>query len=171
MSSSPIRTERLSLRAPDDTDIEFLIELLNEPAFIRFIADRGVRTREQASAYLHGHLLPHFHAHGFGAYVAVRSSDGERLGLCTLIRRDSLPDADIGFAFLSRATGQGYAFEGTRALLDHARRALGITRVVAIANQDNERSIRLLAQLGLTDQGLVILDGETEPLRLFATDS
>lgn len=163
-----LTTARLVLREPDDGDLPFLLELLNDAGFIRFIADRGVRTLEQAREYLHGRLLPHFRMHGFGAFVVERRDDGERLGLCTLISRDTLPDVDIGYAFLARFTGQGYALEGSRALLDHARGTLGMARVIAIANQDNTRSARLLGKLGLRHEGRVRLEAETEELDLFA---
>jgi len=49
----------------------------------------------------------------------------EPVGICGLLKRDTLPDVDVGFAFLSRHWSKGYAVESAAAILDHGRRRLG----------------------------------------------
>jgi RimJ/RimL family protein N-acetyltransferase len=94
--------------------------------------------------------------------------DTTLLGMCGLIRRDTLPDVDIGFAFLERHQGRGYAFEAAAAVLAHGRQVLGLARIVAITDPDNAASIQLLEKIGLTFERMVTMPGSDEALKLFA---
>ncbi|HWN07217.1 MAG TPA: GNAT family N-acetyltransferase, partial [Steroidobacteraceae bacterium] len=103
-----------------------------------------------------------------GLMRVVRRTDGETLGMCGVLKRDSLEAPDIGFSFFPAYWSQGYAFESTQAVMQHARDALGLGRIVAITTPDNEASIRLLGKLGFRFDKLVRM-GEEE-LRLFVSD-
>ena len=140
-------TPRLTLRhfTPDDTAL--VLELLNDPLWIRFIGDRNVRSLEEARGYLEK-LIKSYSEHGYGLYHVARTADGEALGMCGLLKRDTLPHADIGFAFLERFRGAGYALEAAKGTLDHARATLGLRRVLAVVSPGNARSASLLAKLG-----------------------
>lgn len=144
-----IETSRLRLRELESGDAGFILELVNDPAWLRFIGDRNVRTLDDARGYIDNGPRASYASHGFGLWLVERSHDGERLGLCGLIKRDTLEDVDIGFAFLPRHAGQGYAVEAASATLRLARDTLQLTRLVAIVSPDNEASIRLLGKLGL----------------------
>lgn len=160
-------TARLRLRHLAETDAAFMLALLNEPAFHEHIGDRGVRTPEQARDYLRDAPIASYARHGYGLY-AVERQDGELIGICGLVKRDALPEPDIGFAFLAAHEGQGYAREAAQAVLDHARGVLGLANVLAIVTPANARSIRLLEKLGLQFQHNLRLSDDNEELRLFA---
>jgi len=96
---------------------------------------------------------------------------GETIGICGFVRRDSLPDADIGYAFLPQFERRGFALEAARATMDYGRKTLGLKRVLAITTPDNESSIRLLEKLGFKSEGLMTLPGETEPIRWFSAEA
>lgn len=138
----------LHLREAGDSDAEFIVALLNEPAFIRYIGDRKVRTLDDARGYI-GKLRDHYWRHGFGLYVVATNDGATPIGICGLLKREALDAPDIGFAFLRAYEGRGYAFEAAAAVLADARSRLGITRVLALTMPDNERSMRLLQRLGL----------------------
>ncbi len=142
-------TNRLTLRRMTITDAPFMLALLNEPSFHAFIGDRGVRTVEAAELYLRNGALASYVTNGFGLYLVALRAGGTAIGICGLIRRDGLDDADIGFAYHPAYWGQGYADEAAHGVLEHARDALGLQRIAAITNPDNTRSIRLLERLGL----------------------
>ena len=129
-------------------DTAFLIELLNDPDFLKFIGDRGVRDEESARRYLEEGPFASYARNGFGLYAVVAREAGEATGLCGLLRRDWLEDVDVGFAFLARYRGRGYAAEAARAVLDDGARRLRLDRVAAIVSPGNERSLRLLETLG-----------------------
>ena len=169
-AGAPIATTaRLRLREVVEDDAVFVVELLNQPDFLRFIGDRGVRDLEQARSYLREGPLASYADHGMGLYLVEHREGGVPIGLCGLLVRDGLPDPDIGFAFLPAYYGQGYAFEAASATLAHARTALSLPRVLAIVSPGNDRSIALLRRLGLCDAGTVQLPGKDEELLLFET--
>ena len=160
-------TERLQLCRLALSDAPFVLELVNDPSWIRFIGDRGIRTLAQAEAYLREGPMASYAEHGFGLYLVRRTVDGMRLGMCGLIKRPSLPHVDIGFAFLPQFTGQGYAFEAATAVLHHARHDLNLTTIVAITAPDNQRSINLLQKLGLHYQEAITLAKDQPAVSLF----
>ncbi|WP_226662830.1 GNAT family N-acetyltransferase [Microbulbifer aggregans] len=162
-----LTTERLQLRklTGSDEDAQFTLALLNDPDFHRFIGDRGVRTIEDARGYIESGPLSMYRQHGFGMYCVERK-DGTPIGQCGLVCRDGLDDIDIGFAFLPEYRGNGYAREAAEAVMDWGKQALGLSRIVAIANPENAASIRLLEKLGLEAEGHVSLPGSNEQLLL-----
>jgi len=143
-----LETPRLRLLRFELADAPFIVELVNEPGWLRFIGDKGVRNVEDAERYLRTGPLDHYARLGFGLYLIERKVDGMPLGMCGLIKRDTLECVDIGFALLARVAGQGIAHEAAAAVLDHARH-VGLTRLMAITTPDNDQSQKLLRKLGM----------------------
>ena len=164
-----IRTARLVLRRLEVGDAPFILELLNEPAFLRFIGDKGVRNAVDAGAYILKGPMDSYERHGFGLYAACLR-DGTAIGICGLVKRDDLPDADVGFAFLSRFWSKGYAAESSSAVLAHARHVLHFKRVVAITTPDNRGSIAVLEKIGFQFERTIRLAPDAIELNLFVSD-
>ncbi|MCA9916934.1 MAG: GNAT family N-acetyltransferase [Anaerolineales bacterium] len=162
-----LQTERLELGHLALDDAAFIVQLVNEPGWLRFIGDRGIHTIEQAEAYLRDGPMASYAANGFGLYLVRRKVDGQRLGMCGLVKRPSLPHVDIGFAFLDAFMGQGYAFEAATAVLHHAKFDLNIDPVVAITDPQNKRSIKLLEKLGLKLHNKIQTAEDRPPVLLF----
>ena len=148
-------------------DAPFILELLNDPSFIRNIGDRRVRTLDGARAYIRTGPVASYERFGFGLWL-VELKDGAPIGMCGLLKRDVLEDVDIGFAYLPAYQAKGYGFEGARAVLDHGRDVLRLQRIVAIVNNDNAPSARLLEKLGMMFERMVQPFPDEPPLRLFA---
>jgi len=163
-----LETPRLILRHVVDTDAAFVLDLLNQPSFIKYIADRGVRTLDQARDYIATRFTKSYEDHGLGLYMVELKEDGTPVGLSGLVNRDTLPNPDIGFAFLPQFWSKGYAFESAEAVRNYARDTLGIKRLLAITSQDNESSGRLLEKIGLRFDELIV-QGDEE-LKLFSID-
>ena len=166
-----LRTDRLRLRwfePAAEADQSFVIELVNDPDWIANIGQRNVSTHKQAEAYLLEGPRGMCERLGFGLYLVERLSDGAPVGMCGLIKRDTLPDVDIGYAFVPAARGQGFAREAARAVLAWGHQQLGLARIVAIVTPANRPSIALLEQLGFADEGEVRLPPADESLRLLA---
>jgi [ribosomal protein S5]-alanine N-acetyltransferase len=161
-----IQTERLVLRQLELNDADFILELLNEAAFLRFIGDKGVRDLETAREYIQKGPIDSYGRHGFGLY-ATCLPDGTPTGICGLVNRDGLADVDIGFAFLSRHCSKGYAAESAAAVLAHARRVLRLQRVVAITDPENFGSIAVLEKIGLKFERMIRLTEHGSELKLF----
>lgn len=163
-----LETNRLILRRFTEADSAFILELLNEPAWKRYIGDRGIDSLEAARHYLETVPIASYERYGFGLYAIERKADSTLVGMCGLIKRDGLDDIDIGFAVLARFEGQGLAREAAAATLEYSRETLGLKRVVAITSIDNERSARLLERLGMRFEGMVCLSEDAEQLRLYS---
>jgi RimJ/RimL family protein N-acetyltransferase len=166
-----LETERLSLRLLEADDAAFMLELLNDPSFIRNIGDRGVRTEAQARQYLLDGACASYARHGYGLYLVELKSTGEPIGICGLVKRDYLDDPDIGFAFLPRFWLEGYAYESATAVKAHAFGVLGVPRLLAITSPDNVGSMRVLEKIGLRFERMITPPGREEEIRLFTSDS
>lgn len=162
-----LETQRLSLRRLSEDDAPFMLALLNDEAFIRFIGDRKVRTIDEARAYIRNGAIASYETHGFGLYLVQSKELGAPIGLCGVLKRDSLPDPDLGFAFTAEHRSRGYGREAAVATLAYARHELGIGRIGAIVSPDNAASRRLLQGLGFTYERMVrMADDEPEILYL-----
>ncbi|MGD6956678.1 GNAT family N-acetyltransferase [Rossellomorea aquimaris] len=159
-------TSRLVLRLVEETDAGFIMKLLNEPGWLQYIGDKGIRTIDDAKGYIMNGPRAMYEREGFGLYLTERKEDHAPIGLCGLIKREGLEDVDIGFAILSDHQSQGYAYEAARATLDLAK-DIGIKCVVAITTKDNESSSKLLEKLDMQLEGYVTLPNDTEELKKY----
>jgi [ribosomal protein S5]-alanine N-acetyltransferase len=162
-----IETPRLRLRRLAATDAPFILELLNDPAFLRYIGDKAVRTEDDARGYIESGPMASYERFGFGLLL-VSLTSGEPIGMCGLLKRDALDDVDLGFALLPGFRAHGYAFEAAAAVLAHAEAAWGLTRVLAITSPDNEASIGLLAKLGFAFERMARMHEAEPEIKVFA---
>lgn len=163
-----VDTPRLRLRELHEGDAAFVLALVNDPDFLRHIGDKGVRTPEDARAYLCNGPLASYAAHGFGLWGVEPREGGALLGMSGLLQRDWLDAPDIGYAFLPSARGRGVAREAAEAVLGLARPRFAATRVLAIVNPENVASIRLLEQVGFVGDGTVTPPGEMREIARYA---
>jgi len=164
-------TERLTLREFTPDDAAFVLELINEPGWLQNIGDKGIRTLEGAQKYVEASLLASYAKHGFGLYAVELRGGGAAVGMCGLVKRDSLDDVDIGFAFLARHSGRGYAQESGAAILAHALDVLKLPRVVGITAPGNKASMRVLEKIGLRYVDTRQLRGEQRDSTYFTSDA
>ena len=163
-----LETERLSLRRLTIDDAEFILALLNEPSFLRYIGDKKVRNLDDARQYILNGPVGSYERHGFGLNCVELRESHTPIGMCGLLKRDELPDPDIGFALLPDFWSKGFAFEAAHAVLKDARERLKIQRILAITSLDNDASITLLERLGFRFEDIVQLSPNGERLRLFS---
>lgn len=170
MSAEVLSTGRLDLRRLSaDGDAGFILRLLNEPSYLRYIGDKGVRTLEDARRYIETGPVESYARHGFGLYLVQLKEGRQPIGVCGLIRRDTLPHPDLGFAFLPQFWSRGYAYESAAAVIRHERAVHGVTRLLAVTSADNTASITLLGRLGFRFERVTRwTDGER--VNLFALD-
>ena len=166
--NSILQTSRLIVRKFTTDDAPFMLQLLNDPTWIRYIGDRNVHTIEEAEKYLLDGSLKNYQNHGFGFYMVCHRESGAPIGTCGFTKRDFLSHPDFGFAFLPEYTGQGYAIETAVATMAYAEEVLKLERLVAITLPDNIRSIHLLIKVGFRFEKAIIVEGEE--LLQFGTD-
>ena len=162
-----LETPRLLIRRLDFDDAPFLVGLLNQPSFLANIGDRGVRSIEDAHRYLREGPMHMYEQHGFGLWHAARESDGVAVGMCGLLKRDILPDVDIGYAFLPEHWGVGYAFEAADAVMRHGVRKFHLNRLIGVVSEHNAPSIRVLEKLGMRFERMFAMHPDEPPVRLY----
>lgn len=165
-----LETQRLNLRRISARDAKFILALLNDPSFIRNIGDKRVRSVSNARSYIRNNIVASYERFGFGLYMVELKDCGSPIGICGLVKRESLPDVDIGFAFLPEFWSKGYATESAQAVKTYAIDVVGLKRIAAVTNPDNDGSIGVLEKIGLRFERMIRL-GEDEPeIRLYAYD-
>jgi RimJ/RimL family protein N-acetyltransferase len=165
-----LETERLLLRQLSTQDADFILELLNEPSFIRNIGDRGVRTIGDANSYILNGPVASYAKNGFGLYLVKLKETDVSIGMCGLIKRDTLEDVDIGYAYLPKFWSMGYGVEAAQAVKEYAKNVIGLNRVVAIVDPENAGSIRVLEKIGLNFERMVRLSDDDIELKLFGAN-
>lgn len=165
-----LETERIILLEVTEDDAEFILDLLNQPSFIKYIGDRNVRNETQARGYIESRFTESYRKFGFGMWAVVLKETSQPIGICGFVKRDSLPEADIGFAFLPQFEKKGYAFESASAAMRYGKDVLELPRVLAITSQDNRDSQKLLEKIGLKFERLISLPGDAEELKLFSSN-
>ena len=163
-----LETERLNLREFTLDDTEFIVKLLNTEGWLKYIGERNVKTTEQAIKYLENGPLKSYKDHGFGLWMVENKSDSKPVGMCGLLKRNYLPDPDIGFAFLPEFNGLGYAFEAAMATMNYAQDVLKLKIIDAITLEENASSIKLLVKIGMKFIKPVRIPGDNDELLLFS---
>ncbi|SFH95590.1 Protein N-acetyltransferase, RimJ/RimL family [Collimonas sp. OK307] len=164
-----LETERLILRTLNEDDADFYLKLVTQPAWLRFIGDRGIRTVEAARAAILNGPMAAQELYGFSFYMTELKDEALPIGICGLIKRETLPDVDIGYAFLPEFWGKGYAYEAASAVLEHGKRTCGLQRIVAITAPDNHQSIRVLEKIGLKFEKMLQLKDDGSETKLFGS--
>jgi len=163
-------TQRLVLRRLEFPDAPFVVELLNQPSFIKNIGDRGVRSIADAHDYLRAGPMAMYDRFGLGLLHVARKSDGAAVGMCGLLQRDILPDIDLGYAFLPAYWGGGLAFEAAQATLRHGVQKSGLKRVIGVVSEGNDASIRVLEKLGMCFERMYPMFPDEPEVRLYGVD-
>jgi RimJ/RimL family protein N-acetyltransferase len=165
-----LETARLSLRRLEFADAPQLVELLNQPSFLANIGDRGVRNVDDACRYLREGPMAMYEQYGFGLWRVGRRTDDRFVGMCGLLKRDTLPAVDVGYAFLPEHWGQGYAFEAASATIELGVRKFGLERIIAVVSAHNAASIRVLEKAGMRFERMHPMHPGEPEVRLYSRE-
>ena len=168
MSEWLFETNRMQLRPVTEDDSSLMLAVWNDPAFIRNVADRGIRTEEAAREAIRDGAQKLFDDYGYGPYCMSLKSDAAMVGICGLFRRENLDDPDIGFAVLPNYCGKGLAGEAAFAVVEYASNALQLDKLTAIVSPDNAPSIGLIEKIGMSFDRMITMPGETEAICLYS---
>jgi RimJ/RimL family protein N-acetyltransferase len=163
-------TARLILCRLSTDDAPFILKLLNDPDWLKFIGDKGVRNLDDARNYILNGPIKSYNQFGFGLFLTKLKEDDVPIGICGLLKREYLEEIDIGFAFLPQFRGKGYAVESAIAVLEYGKTTFGLKKIVAITQPDNIRSIQVLEKIGLEFQKITQLPDDDQELELYGRD-
>ena len=168
--SHVLTTQRLRLRWLSADDAGLLLSIWNDPAFVRHVGDRGIRTRDEAAQAFSDGPLKLYNEYGYGPYRVSLLENDQAIGICGLFRRDNLDDPDVGFALLPEYCGKGYASEAAMAVVEHAKHSLRLPRLTAIVSPGNAASIGLIEKLGLRFERMIRMPGDSEDISLYGIE-
>ena len=160
-------TDRLILKPAEVQDADFFLELYNMPSFIQYIGDRNLRTKEDAENYIKSRFIPQIEKLGFGNYVVILKEDNTKIGAVGIFEREDLDVLDIGFSFLEKYEGKGYAYESANKLKEVATTDFGVHKISAITTKDNFSSQKLIERLGLKFQKMVTIPEDVVELMYY----
>ena len=100
-----LETARVALRWLETDDAAFILQLVNEPSWLRFIGDKGIRTVEDARNYIEDGPVAMYRRLGFGLYLVELKDSRESIGICGLIKRDSAEGCRSGVCFSAGVLG------------------------------------------------------------------
>lgn len=160
-------TDRLILKPAEVQDADFFLELYNMPSFIQYIGDRNLRTKEDAENYITSRFIPQIEKLGFGNYVVILKEDNTKIGAVGIFEREDLDVLDIGFSFLEKYKGKGYAYKSANKLKEVAATDFGVHKISAITTKDNFSSQKLIERLGLKFQKMVTIPEDVVELMYY----
>jgi len=163
-------TPRLQLRRLTIDDAAFILALYNDPDFIRNIADRGLRTVDDARAFIQRGPSSAYANVGYGLLCVTERTTGTAIGVCGLVRRSELPDSDLGFALLPAWRGCGYAREAAGAVVNFAYSQLHLPRLLGIVLPANTPSIRVLEAVGMRFERMLNWPADGSMLQVYRRD-
>jgi len=162
-----LETERLRLRKMTLDDAGLMLAVWNDPAFVRHVGDRGIRTTEDARDAMQKGALHLYEEYGYGPYRIGLKEDDTPIGICGLFRRDGLDEPDIGYSTLPDYCGKGYAFEAAAAVVDYAFAELSLERLIAIISPGNEASLSLIRKLGFEFENMHNMPDDDDAVCIF----
>jgi ribosomal-protein-alanine N-acetyltransferase len=155
-----LETPRLYLleMTPDDAASAYLLNL--DPEVIRYTGDDPFESIEEAKAFLESYSS--YRTYGFGRWGVILKETDEYLGWCGLKYTPELDEFDIGYRFMKKFWGNGYATEAAEACLEVGFNQFNMKTIVGRALPENGASIRVLEKIGLSYLENRIEDGVEE---------
>jgi [ribosomal protein S5]-alanine N-acetyltransferase len=157
-------SKRVYLREFKKEDGEFIFQLVNMPSWIAYIGDRNIRSIQDAENYIEERLESSYKKNGYGLYAVVEKNEKEVIGMCGLVKRDYLPQPDIGFAMMESFQNMGYGRESAEIILKISREVFHLNKIYAIITPNNDRSINLVNKLNFTYEQTKTQEDTTELL-------
>lgn len=150
-----IETERLSLKPLVINDAESLLEIFSDPEVMRYWNTPPWKTLQDSLDFINASndSMQRQESLVLGVYL---QSTGELIGKCMLFSYDAESKrAEIGFGLGHAAWGKGYINEAGEALIQYGFSVLGLRRIEAEIDPDNQSSAKTLEKLGFSREGLL----------------
>ena len=163
-----IQTERIELRLITEADAAIVLAVMNDPDFIRYVSDRGLRTEEDAAWYIREKILPGIERDGFGMCVVQLRDSAVPIGTCGIFKREPADEPELGFAFVPEFRGRGFALEAAKALMAYGRDTLKFSKIIAATNPNNNSSIKLLEKLGMRFERMIFDIPSNSEMKVFS---
>jgi len=163
-----LQTERLELRPFTLEDAPAYWPLVSHPDVLRYTGEPALQSLGEVRELLSARPLRDYATYGYGRLACIEKATGELIGFCGLKYLEDLGETDIGYRFLPRCWGMGYATESATAAMKHGTETLGLKRIIGLVEPENAGSVRVLEKLGLELESRVTLSDHAAELLLYA---
>ena len=162
-----IETERLILRDLLETDVDGMFELDSNPIVHKYLGNKPIKTKTQAEEAI-AFIRKQYEERGIGRFAAIEKESGDFIGWTGIkfntgdkeVIVDKRDFYDIGYRFIPRYWGKGYASESAFASLDFGFKELNIETMSGAAEIGNIASNRVLQKIGLKFVEDFMFEGE-----------
>ncbi|MCG1036014.1 GNAT family N-acetyltransferase [Polaribacter sargassicola] len=141
-----LESERLIIRDFEIKDAAFYFDLFNDPDWKRFINDKKLKSVAETAEFLK--KMRESKLEGLGYFTVILKETNEAIGVSTALKRDKLQFVDIGYGFLPKGRGKGYAQEATKLIIEFVHDTFKQEKVLAFTMPENKNSQKLLQKLG-----------------------
>jgi len=153
-----LETERLRLKWLEASDIPILIDLWTDPDVTEYLG--GPRDRDKLVAIFKEELKGPF-AERFDLWPLVDKHTGTVIGDCGLLEKEveGTREIEVIYVLGKSAWGKGFATEIGGALVRYAYEEMGIGRLIALIEPENQDSERVAVKMGMGFEKEVVRPG------------
>lgn len=144
-----IETPRLLLRKKVVEDAPFFFELNSDPLVTQYTGDGAFKNIQEAEEIVK-YVIGQYEKNGYGRWLVAEKETGAPLGWCGLKYHDDTQETDLGYRFMQKYWGKGYATEAALACIDYGFKILKLNRIYGQAMKENVNSINVLKKVGMT---------------------
>lgn len=144
-----IETPRLLLRKKVVEDAPFFFELNSDPLVTQYTGDGAFKNIQEAEEIVK-YVIGQYEKNGYGRWLVAEKENGAPLGWCGLKYHDDTQETDLGYRFMQKYWGKGYATEAALACMDYGFKVLKLNRIYGQAMKENVNSINVLKKVGMT---------------------
>ena len=166
MPNQPIETERLILREVLTTDVEGMFELDSNPEVHKYLGNKPITKKEQAVKGIE-FLQQQYKERGTARWAVVHKETNEFMGwsgIKYITEGEQMNGVynvyELGYRFMPKFWGKGYATEAAQAWVDYAFNEMKIKSFYAAADVPNKGSVNVLQKVGFKITGEFLFEFE-----------
>ena len=155
-----LETERLIIRNWQADDWRLLRPMSLDPEVTRYIGHYQPWSEEETRQFVASRMAD-YEQYGRTMWPLILKETGAFIGYCGFLRRvygEYEGEIEIGYALAKDAWGRGLAAEAGARILQYGFETLGFERIIASARPENDRSVRVMAKMGMRSIGLSLND-------------
>jgi ribosomal-protein-alanine N-acetyltransferase len=141
-------TPRLYLRQFTLADAALLLALNSDPAVLKYLHEIPLRDEAHAIEILTTVILPQY-PNNLGRCAVHLHHTNEFIGWCGLKHRPEIDEIDLGYRFMKKHWGNGYAYESAKHVLDYGLQVLQLKNITGRAHVENIASLKVLQKIGM----------------------